>query len=226
MNNATAILTFLMSILLLTNVCGQSSKLLCQGHYYSEEEARLVHQHWKDALTDFASWQRKAALIKEGILQGAELVDRPPKTDLKPIFGTRQLQNGYTVENVAFESLPGYFVTGNLYRPLQSEGLVPGIISPHGHWQEPDEYGRFRQDKQYLCGTLARMGAVVFAYDMVGYGEDDQCVHKHPKALKLQLWNGIRALDFFNNARRSRLQSISRNRRFWWWYPNFFADGY
>ena len=51
------------------------------------------------------------------------------------------------------------------------------------------------------------MGAVVFSYDMVGWGESDQvdrtwnrdCVywnHGHPKTLTLQLWNSIRAVDF------------------------------
>jgi hypothetical protein len=43
------------------------------------------------------------------------------------------------------------------------------------------------------------MGAVVFSYDMVGWGESNQVTHKHPKALTLQLFNSIRAVDFLTS---------------------------
>ena len=48
-------------------------------------------------------------------------------------------RDGYTVEKVFFESYPGFFVTGNLYRPKGRSGKLPAVLSPHGHW--PD--GRF-----------------------------------------------------------------------------------
>ena len=75
---------------------------------------------------------------------------------------------------------------------------MAGILSAHGHWGNPDDYGRYRADAQIRCAALAKMGAAVFSYDMVGYGEmaDAGWKHKHPMALKQQLWNSIRALDF------------------------------
>jgi len=108
------------------------------------------------------------------------------------VVHSKRIYDGYTVENVAFESLPGFFVTGNLYRPTQNQSSYAAILSPHGHGKDP----RFSENVQKRCASLARMGAIVLAYDMVGMGESIHCNHKHPQALALQLHNSIRAVDF------------------------------
>jgi len=166
---------------------------LCQGSYYTEEQAARVLQELAVQYRDLASWEPRAALIRQGILAGAELEHMPrgPLTIIRT--GTHQ-EKGYSVENIAIETLPGYYLTGNLYRPSHSQSLMAGVLSPHGHFYHPD--GRFQEQQQKLCATLARMGTVVFAYDMVGFGDDKVCDHKIPKALKLQTYNSIRALDF------------------------------
>ena len=169
---------------------------LCQGAYFAEAEADSLHQLWKSSLNTLADWEEKAEIIRSGILSGAELDQGPSFSPLNPIIHSTQIREGYSVENVAIESLPGFFVTGNLYKPLEISAKTAGILSPHGHWQEENDYGRFREDKQRLCANLARMGAIVFAYDMIGYGDSDQVDHKHPKGIALQTWNGMRALDF------------------------------
>jgi dienelactone hydrolase len=43
------------------------------------------------------------------------------------------------------------------------------------------------------------MGAVVFAYDMVGYADSTQARHDDPNVLTLQLWDSIRGLDFLTS---------------------------
>lgn len=167
---------------------------LCQGAFYSEAEALKVHQDFARTYHDLSSWETRARQIRQGILEGAELSHMPIKKPLQVIRNGRKVMKDYTVENIAFESLPGYFVTGNLYLPTKKFTSAAGILCSHGHGHNPD--GRFHEQMQKRCATLARMGAVVFAYDMIGYGNSQQCSHEIPKALKLQTWNGIRALDF------------------------------
>ncbi len=171
---------------------------LCVGHYYTEEEAREVINDLKQAYRTKEEWQQRAEIIREGILKGAGLVPFPEKTPLKPHYAEKRIYDGYSVQNVAIESLPGVFVTGSLYLPEKTNGKMAGILSTHGHWSESDDYGRFRDDAQIRCAALAKMGAAVFAYDMVGYGEmvGWGWKHRHPLALRQQLWNSVRALDF------------------------------
>ena len=170
---------------------------LCQGNYYTEAEAVQVLKDLRDKYYSISEWEARRQMIKEGVLRGAELWPLPGKEALNVIRGQRREYDGYVVENLAFESLPGVMVTGSLYYSGEGPAGKPGILSPHGHWNEPDDYGRYRPDVQKRCATLARMGAAVFTYDMVGYGEmaDYGWKHEHPKTLKLQLWNSIRAVD-------------------------------
>lgn len=176
---------------------------LCQGNYQSEEAAIEQLAKFAASYSNLTEWKARAGHIRECILRGAELSPLPEKCALNPIIHSNRRHKGYTVENVAFESLPGVFVTGNLYRPRRGKGPFAGILCPHGHWGKPDNYGRFRPDMQKRCATLARMGAVVFAYDMVGYGDSKNSGfdHKRPKVLKLQLWNSIRAVDYLTSRK-------------------------
>jgi hypothetical protein len=177
---------------------GEKKPQLCQGNYQSEAEAKEQLARFAQSYSNLEQWKARAKLIRESLLRGAELSPLPEKRALKPIIHSKRKYKGYTVENAAFECLPGVFVTGSLYRPRRGKKPFAGILCPHGHAGSPDDYGRFRADQQKRCATLARMGAVVFSYDMVGWGDWKNAgwSHNRPKVLKLQLWNSIRAVDF------------------------------
>ena len=176
----------------------KSSDMLCVGNYWTEEEGKAFLTKMQASYTSPQQWKRRAQEIKSHLLEGAGLQKFPEKTALNPILGEVRTYDGYTVQNIAFESLPGVYVTGSLYRPLGKTGQLPGIISPHGHGTTPGKVGRHHPQSQYRFATLARMGAIVWAYDMVGYGQMEEVgwEHKHPEALKLQIWNSIRGVDF------------------------------
>lgn len=165
---------------------------LCKGAYFTEAQGKaFLAEHQPASLS---GWQHRAELIRERIREGMQLETMPARPLSEPIIHSKKIMDGYTVENVAFESLPGFYVTGNLYRPLKSQKSYAGILCPHGHWSNPD--GRFQEQMQIRCATLARMGAVVFAWDMIGYGDSKQCDHKLSKGVQLQTINSTRSLDF------------------------------
>ena len=170
-------------------------------------ESRHVHTPWTlRTYPTLEKWEARAAHIRQHILVALGLYPLPEKTLLKPRISGRIEREGYTVEKAYFESLPGFFVCGNLYRPLGQKGSTPGIVCPHGHWKtgrlENSDLGSIPG----RCINLARQGHAVFSYDMVGYNDSDQIAHRSFGGLVedlwgigvmgLQLWNAIRAVDF------------------------------
>lgn len=142
----------------------------------------------KEAWAKRAQALRRQAQVAEGLWPMP--TQRPPVN--AQVFG-RIDRDDYTVEKVILESLPGHYVTGNLYRPKGRAGRLPAVLNPHGHWHN----GRFNASseaevrKQISIGAerfensgrfpiqarpvqLARMGCVAFFYDMEGYADSIQ----------------------------------------------------
>ena len=149
-------------------------------------------------------WEARSETLKRRLLVALGLWPMPTRTALNPVIHGGIERENFRVEKVFFESVPGFFVTGNLYRPIQMSGKAPGILFAHGHFDD----GRFmdlgeeavrrqvasgaehfeeggRSMMQALCTGLARMGCVVFHYDMIGYADSQQLslalVHKFAK---------------------------------------------
>jgi uncharacterized protein len=166
---------------------------LRQGNYWTPDEANLEMKGFAKTWHDQASWETRARTIREGILKGLHW-ERMPKVDgdFRPIIHSRREMDGYVVENIAIRSFPGFYITGNLYSPANPKERNPAILNPHGHAADK----RVMEDVQKRCATFARMGAIAFAYDMVGYAESTQVNHKMPIAALLQAWNSSRVLDY------------------------------
>ncbi len=172
------------------------------------------------------AWEAERQRVRERILVSNGLWPMPDKAPLEAVIYGKIERDGYTIEKVYFASYPGFYVTGNLYRPTGKTGKLPAILSPHGHWAN----GRFYEagDKdvasqlksgaeqtregakyplQARCAQLARLGCVVFHYDMVGVADSQQIGHREgfldteaelrlQNFMGVQTWDSERALDF------------------------------
>ena len=179
---------------------------LCPGNFLTPLQGKEVLEAALARFPDRAAWDAYGEHVRRRIQEGARLSPWPRRTPLQPVTRKRRAHDGYTVENVAFEAVPGHFVTGNLYRPLGGRAPFPAVLATHGHTrpiskpEDYDQHGRFNAAMQARCATLARMGAVVLSIDMFGHGDSiplvGQEAHRQPLTLTFQAWNAIRAVDF------------------------------
>lgn len=178
--------------------------------------------------SDKERWQARAKDLREQVLVAAGLWPLPEKCAMNPVIHGKIEREDYTIEKVFFQSYPGFYVTGNLYRPKGKTGPFPGVLCPHGHWENGRLYqasdktveqqlkGGFEKDAdaaryplQARAANLAKLGCVVFFYDMVGYADSDPAHFPHHNTFLdansdllllsmfgLQTWDSIRAMDF------------------------------
>ena len=145
---------------------------------------------------DAASWEKRKAELKSFMWEALRLSPLHKSPNSKPIVTNKRTFDGYTVHNVALEVLPGLYVSGSLYQPINPKGKIPVILNPDGHFGD----GRYRADGQLRCAMQAKMGAMAFSYDLFAWGEsllqfkpED---HRRALAQTIQFLNSERILDW------------------------------
>ncbi|WP_432714487.1 acetylxylan esterase [Pedobacter sp.] len=145
---------------------------------------------------DQSSWEKRKALVRPALYKALQLSPLPAQPKSKPILTPKRTMDGYTVENIALEILPGLYVNGSIYRPLKIKNNIPVVLSPDGHWAQQ----RYRKDCQIRCAMIARMGAIAISYDLFAWGEsllqfkaED---HRRSLSQTIQTLGGIRILDY------------------------------
>ena len=178
-------------------------------HRRPVEQAERQLEYLSASYADKASWEERRKELKECMQTALGLQPMPEKPASKPIITNKRKMDGYTVENVAIETLPGLYVTGSLYRPIKQKGLSPIVLNPNGHFGD----GRYRADMQIRCATLARMGAIAFSYDLFAWGEsllqfkpED---HRRSIAHTIQALNGMRILDYLTSLKGADSERIA-----------------
>jgi len=175
---------------------------LCVGNHWTEKQGKEHLDSIRGMIRSSHQWDRREKAIRKQILEGTGLAGLKRSAKAPAVkTGAVHEMDGYRVTNLAIESEPGSWITGNLYEPTGQTGPFAGILCPHGHWSDWSDYGRYRHDMQKRCAVFCRMGAVVFAYDMVGYGDNKQASHEDPLALQLQTRNSMRVVDYLVNRK-------------------------
>lgn len=193
--------------------------------------------------SSLSEWDVRKEQVRRQILVSQGLWPMPTKMPLNAVVHGKIEGDGFTVEKVYFESAPGFFVTGSLWKPKVIKGKVPAVMFAHGHWQDArlslssDDVvrreiaaggERFERGGksifQSLCIQLARMGCIVWQWDMLSDSDSIQLsreiVHTFAKQrpemnttenwglyspqaeahlqsiMGLQTWNAVRGLDF------------------------------
>lgn len=183
---------------------------------YFVEQVRQVQQQGDERRSHLQSRRDAEAYIRDV----QEKIQRcfgpwPEKTPLNPrITGTVE-RDQYKIENVVFESRPGFLVTANLYIPKGHPFPLPGVVGTCGH----SDTGKGYQAYQSLAQGLARLGYVVLIFDPIGQGERLQYPNEKLKSRigvgvrehlyggnqqflvgeffgAWRAWDGIRALDY------------------------------
>ncbi len=174
---------------------------LCSTAFSTETIPDPRQQPLKDLNGDFSwtpfpskeAWEKRADDLRIQMRVALGLWPEPTRTPLNAVIHGKIERDDYTVEKVYFESMPGFFVTGSLFRPRNVSGKVPAVLCPHGHWQDArvslkddaevkaeidSGQERFknggRSAFQSIGVQLARMGCVAFVIDMLGNSDSQQ----------------------------------------------------
>ena len=191
---------------------------------------RRRFERWLDgearrALDESASLRREASSSVDGVHRRAadvrarvlEAMGGLPGelTPLDARITGSLVRDGYTIEHLVFESMPGFFVTANVYRP-HGVGAFPAVLGTAGH----SDAGKAADVYQRAWVSLARRGMLVLAYDPPGQGErleyfdestgesrlgagtpehthvGQQCLLTGTSVARYFAWDGVRAIDY------------------------------
>lgn len=177
--------------------------------YLARRVAELSSADWAKDVTR-ENWPAKQTEMRRDLQRMLGLDPWPARGDLKPVITGTIEGDGYVVEKLHFQSLPGVYVTGNLYRPKEVKQPLPTILYVCGHANVVED-GVSMGNKtgyQHHGSWFARHGYVCLIIDTIQLGEIRGYHHGTYKEARwwwpargytpagVEAWNGIRALDY------------------------------
>lgn len=151
------------------------------------------------------TWEPLRAERMEEMQDMLGLLPWPERTPLNVQVSGILDRGEFVVENVSFESLPGIYVSANLYLPKKPRGRLPAVIYVCGHAYSP--YGNKTKYQRHGI-SLAKNGYVAIILDSIQIAETFGLHHgvlnqempewyaRGYSPAGIEVWNAIRAIDY------------------------------
>ncbi len=205
------------------------------GEYFRRTTARLADRALGDVAT-LDDWQQTRPRLRQQILDMLGLWPLPEKTDLHATVTGTVEGDGFIVEKLHFQSMPGLYVTANFYRPKEVDGPLPTILYLCGHGQvkiDGVSYGN-KTSYQHHPAWFAREGYCCLIIDTLQLGEIEGIHHgtyregmwwwiaRGYTPAGVEAWNAVRAIDYLEtrpevDAKRIGVTGRSGGGAYSWW---------
>lgn len=208
----------LLSVILLTSglrgadpVDGVSGDDLL-NQFFSRETAK-VSEHCLAEIKTLEDWKSRRQSYHDQLSEMLGLRPWPERTPLRTVVTGTHEREGVIVENLHFQSMPGLYVTANLYRPTKQDHPLPAVLYVCGHGgvkKDGVSYGN-KTHYQHHGAWFARNGFVCLIIDTIQLGELEGIHHgtyrygmwwwhnRGYTSAGAEAWNGIRALDYLQS---------------------------
>jgi hypothetical protein len=136
---------------------------------FLQEDTRSLGGRFLDGAKTLQEWKARLPHLKREYLDMLGLWPPPEKTPLKATTTGTVARGEVVIEKLHYQSRPGLYVTGNLYRPRTVKGKLPAILYVCGH------SGRGRDGNKTAFQDhgmwFARNGYVCLIVDTLQLGE-------------------------------------------------------
>lgn len=180
---------------------------------YFEIQTRRIEDRCLADIQSADDWNAKKDEYRRQLQSMLGLEPWPERTPLQPVQTGTLDHDEFTVEKLHFQSLPGLYVTANLYVPKQREGKLPAILYVCGHARVVEDGISFgnKTGYQHHGAWYARSGYVCLIIDTIQLGEIEGIHHgtyregmwwwnnRGYTPAGVEAWNGIRALDYLQS---------------------------
>lgn len=180
--------------------------------YFRLETQKLTERVF-EGIDSQDDWEKTKDEYRRQLLEMLGLDPFPKKNDLQATVTGKVDQDEFVVENLHFQSMPGLYVTANLYRPARQDGPLPAVLYVCGHGRVKKDgvsYGN-KTNYQHHGAWFARNGYVCLTIDTIQLGEIEGIHHgtyrekmwwwnnRGYSPAGVEAWNCVRALDYLQS---------------------------